>query len=123
MVVDGNTVMQAAGAITALGGAWAVIQKVSNSFKRRKALHRQEILKEAREEIESVAQKLEAKINKLENELEIQKESVSKDLEHFKDSYKAEIETIGRQISELRRDLAEQHSSLLTLLTKLVDSR
>jgi metal-responsive CopG/Arc/MetJ family transcriptional regulator len=123
MSIDPNTLLAITGVITAIGGGIATLQQVSRSFKKRREAYRRAIIDQAKEEMDLVKQLLEVKIAKIEVELENQKESVSKDLEHLKDSYSNEIQSLGEQIRSLRLDLQSQHSSLVSLLTRLVDNR
>jgi hypothetical protein len=124
MVIDISTVFEGAGgAITACGGLWAGYRHIRYSMQAKKDKYRQDIIDQAKEEMAKIKVGLENRIKVVEIELQTQKESVSKDLSHLKDSYTSEVKILGQRIEELRQDLVSQHSSLVALLTKLVDSK
>ncbi len=121
MIINSDTILAATAVLTTVGGAWATVRKSITSFNKRRAIYRQSILDQAKQEMNLVKQGLEAKIKEVEIELENQKEAVSKDIGHMKFTYNSEIKMLGQRIEELRQDLLSQHSSLVSLLTKLVD--
>lgn len=123
MTLDLNTILGYAGAITALGGAYHTIQRILANYKVKKEAYRQQILDEATDQLNAAVTTLENKIKQVEDELAWQKESVARDLTVMKDSYNAEIKVLGQKLEELRQDLISQHSQLVGLLTKLVDTR
>jgi hypothetical protein len=49
--------------------------------------------------------------------------SLSKDLDHVKESHNAELKNLGEKIEEVRSELRFQHTQILQLLTKMVDER
>jgi hypothetical protein len=123
-MIDPNTAVEAAiASVTACGGLWTGIRHISTRSKRKREELRQEILKEAKQEADKVKSQLEAKISALDNEFKIQKTSVSKDFETFKQIHNSEIKVLGEKIESLRQDIADQHQALVQLLTRLVDSR
>jgi predicted RNase H-like nuclease (RuvC/YqgF family) len=111
------------GAATAIGSTWAAIKHIQYNKKFKKEKERQEILSKASEEMAKIEVKLNVRINQLEIELEAQKLSVSTEFVHVKDTYNSEIRVLGQRIQELRQDLADQHSSMIQLLTRLVGSK
>lgn len=124
MTIDVTTALEAAGAaVTAIGGVYGLIRHVVASSRRKKEEYRDSILKRAKEEMSRIEAELEEKIKDLKAELEAQKESVSKDLSHLKEIYNAEIKTLGEKIDELRSSLQEHQTSMVALLTKLVNSK
>ena len=123
MTLDMNTILEYAGAITAIGGAYHTIQRILANYKRKKEEYRQQILNQAKNEVDKAVNNLEFKIKQVEDELAWQKESVARDLSVMKDAYNADIRVLGQKIEELRQDLITQHSQLVGLLTKLVDTR
>lgn len=124
MVLDIITLVEAsAGAVTALSGSYAAWRHVRYSIQGKKDRDRQEILNRANEELAKVEAKFEDKIRKIEIELQAQKLNVNRDLSHMKEIYNAEIKTLADKIDLLRSDLADQHSSMISLLTKLVGTR
>lgn len=124
MGIDLNTLIgTSAAAITALSILYAGYRQITHSFASKRALERESILKIAKEEMAKIEAELEEKIKRLEIELEAQKMNVSRDLDHLREIYNAEIKALGEKIDDLRSDLSDQHSSMVALLTKLVNSR
>lgn len=113
----------AGGTITAVGGAYSLIRHMFYAAKSKKEQYKQDILKEAKEELSKVELSLNERIKSLEIELDNHKDNISKDLEHMREVYNAEIKVLGSKIDDLRQDLQAQHSSMVALLTKLVNSR
>lgn len=112
----------AAGAVSAFGGIWAAYRHVVTSNKKKRKAEKDAILEQARSEMAKIEATLNEKIEDLETELQNQKESLSKDLSHLKEVYNAEIRVLADKIDDLRKDLSEQHSSMVALLTKLINN-
>jgi len=122
--IDLNSFLEAlAAAITALGGGYTLIRSLWSRHKANKGAYRQEILKEAKEEAEKFKSGLEAKIKDLEVEFKARQDDLEKDLINTKTIYNSEIKLLGQRIQELRQDIQVQHTSLVNLLTKLVNSK
>lgn len=123
-MLDPNTLIEAGIAtVTVIGGIWTTSWRLLVSYKRKKELYRLEILSQAKKEADQIKIDLEVKIKELETEFHIQRSNVSKDFEHFRQTYNNEIKTLGEKIENLREDLSQQHQSLVGLLTKLVNSK
>ena len=124
MVIDITMALEgAAGAVTAFGGLYAGFRHVVTGSKRKKEEYRQGIINQANEEMAKIKSGLEDKIKVLEVELASQRASVARDFSHLREVYNAEIKVLGEKIDNLRSDLQDQHSSMVNLLTKLVNSR
>ncbi len=124
MNIDFSTLLgSSAGAVTAMGGIWTAYRHVKFSLQAKKDRERQAILDKAKEELGRVEAKLELKIRSLQEEIEIHKQNMDKDLSHMREMYDGELKNLGNKIDELRRDLSDQHSSMVALLTRLVDAR
>lgn len=124
MSIDPNTALEfSAALVTATGGIYGVLHHFSQRAKRKKIAYRQEILDQAQLEMSRIESSLELKIRNLEVVFEAQKLSVSKDFSHFKETYHAEVKSLGEKIEALREDLSQQHQALVGLLTKLVDTK
>ncbi len=122
-MINPTTIESIGGAVTALSGIYATVRHFSLSFKIKKEQERKAILDKATEELTKVKTELEDKIKVLEIELQNQKQNMSRDISHMKEIYNTEIKTLANKIDELKKDLADQHSSMVALLTKLVNSR
>lgn len=122
MSMDLNTIIGiSAGAVTTLGAIYTFYRHIRNGIQVKKEQERRDILKIAKDEMEKIESELLEKIKKLEIELEAQKLNVSRDLEHLREIYNAEIRALGEKIEDLRKDLSDQHSAMVNLLTKLVN--
>jgi len=109
-----------AGALTAVGTVYGGIRRVVSLTEMKRERHRLEILAEAKKEAHAVKEALETKIQKLETEFEAHKATDLVEHEHIREVYNSEIKVLGTKISELRDQLNEQHSQLISLLTRLV---
>ena len=124
MTVDLSTAVGIlAGAVTAFGGLYTGARALMAASRRRKAEYRQGILDEAHIELSRVEVSMQEQVRVLTVELQNQKESISRDMDHMKEVYSSELKVLGEKIENLRQDLAAQHSGMVALLTKLVDSR
>jgi len=124
MVIDIPTFLEAsAGAITALSGGWAFYRHIRYGIADKKERYRAAIMTEAKLEMTKIESKMSVRINSLEVELSNHKDNIVRDMSHMKEVYNAEIKTLGEKIDSLRSDLQDQHSSMITLLTKLVNSK
>jgi polyhydroxyalkanoate synthesis regulator phasin len=122
-MIDYTTLLEIAGAVTTLGGAWITIRKITKDAQKAKKEHVAEILHAAKEADHEMRAELEIRIQKLESKLGNLEVSVEKDLSHLKEAYTSEIKNLGEKIEDLRNELRQQHAGLLDLLTKLVGKR
>ena len=123
-MLDVNIALEAgAGAITAIGGIYTFIRRWIHHSQEKRDKYRQDILHHARAEAEKVREELDEKIQKLEAEIEAQKQDIYKDIGYLKETHSAEIRNLTEKIDNLREDLKVQHVSILNLLTKLVDTK
>ena len=122
MIIDIGTACEGlGGAVTAVGGLYAIVKRLMANSKRKKEEHKEVILNIAKEEAERIVGLLEDKVKKLELEVEIQKNNISKDLTHLRETYDNELKSLGEKIELLRADVAQANSSIVGLLTKLVN--
>ncbi len=124
MTIDVSTAVGIlAGAVTAFGGLYTGVRALLAASRRRKAEYRQAILDEAQIEMDKIEASMQEQVRALAMELETQKSSVARDMDHMREIYNSELKVLGQKIDDLKQDLAAQHSSMVALLTKLVDSR
>lgn len=107
--------------ITAVGGAWLTLRKISKDTERQKKVQSAAILQSAKEADAANYVKLDNKIHDLSAELKVFKENSRKDLEHLKETHSGEIKFLGQKIEELRSEVRYQHGQLVSLLTKMID--
>ena len=116
-----TTIKIIGGIITAIGSLYTLIKRISIQAKRKEDLLKQAILSQANENIDKVRSELEEKIKSLEIELANQKESLLKDISWLKEAQVNEFRNLAEKISDVRDQLNEQHSYLVSLLARLVD--
>jgi hypothetical protein len=109
------------GLVVAVSGLVLTWQKIVKNAKRDREEHAARILQAAKEEDSLLKAKLEARIEKFGAELKNLEFNINKDISHVRESYNTELKNLGEKIENLRTELSNQHSSLLALLTKLVD--
>ncbi len=118
--------MQAYGALgIAMGVVTLVVtlQKVFKNFRKERDEYAAKILQVAKEEDSILKAKLEARIEKIDLSLKNLEFNVNKDITHLKETYSAEIKVLGEKIETLRDELRNQHSQMVTLISKLIDSK
>lgn len=129
--IEFSTILAIAGAITAVGGAWLTVRKISKDYEKQGELEAAKILQTAKEEASKVKallvsdralmlQSIEIKIENVQANLDTHKSSVAKDLSHIRETYNGEIRNLGIKIEDLRAELRNQHSQLVALLTKMI---
>lgn len=118
--------IQAYGALgIAMGVATLTVtlQKVFKNFRKERDEYAAKILQTAKEEDNLVKTKMEARFAEIETKVRTLEISVEKDISHLKETYSAEIKVLGEKIETLRDELRNQHSQMVTLLSKLIDSK
>ena len=123
-MIDPNIALEfTAGVITAVGGIYTAIKSWIKHSQAKKEVYKQDILKQVRGETDKIKEEFEDKLQKIEIELENQKQNIYKDIGYLKESHSIEIRNLTEKIEELREDLKIQHVGILNLLTKLVDNK
>ena len=124
MAYDLSTILaSSAAAITAFSSVWVGLRHIKYSIQSKRDKECQAILDRANEELDKVEAKLGEKIRLLQEELKTHKENLDKDMNHMREIYDGELKNLGNKIDELRKDLSDQHSSMVALLTRLVETR
>jgi len=109
------------GLLIAVSGLILTWQKIVKNAKKEREEHSAKILQVAKEDDAILKAKLEARIEKIDAQLKNLELNINKDIIYIKEAYNAELKNLGSKIESLREDLSSQHSSLLALLTKLVE--
>lgn len=120
-LINMSTLMGLSGAITVLGGAWLTLRKVSKDLQVSKERAEAKILQAAKEADATVKLELKNKISELEIKLDDLRSDVEKDMIHLKETYNGELRFLGQKIEELRKEVHDQHSQLVSLLMKMID--
>lgn len=123
MIISQELILSLAGIITAVGGAWLTIRKISKDLQKSQEENNNEILKLAKNDLLVKEQQLESKILSLEDKVENLEKGFQKDLEYLKESHNMEIKNLGEKIESLREEIQRQHAGVLNLLTKMLDQR
>ena len=95
------------------------LQKVFRNFRKERDEYSAKILQTAKEEDNLLKAKLEAKITALDSQLMTLEISVNKDMSHLRHTYESEIKNLGTKIEDLRSELKNQHSQLISLLSDI----
>lgn len=119
--MDIQGIIEFAATISAIGGAWLTILKIGEKGRKASLLLTTQIIKEAKENDESLKQKLESKIEAIRAELKNLEFSVNKDIVHIKETQADQLKMLGDRIDVLREELQINHGNLVNLLTKLID--
>lgn len=122
MEITWEAILAVAGAITVIGGSWLTIRKIQKDADASKKALSDEILKSAKEELLKKELELQGKLDKLNARVENLEESVDKDLQHLRETYNGEIRNLGQKIEDLRSELRNQHTQMVSLLTKMIDN-
>lgn len=123
MEIDFATVEMVGTAVTAVLGCIYTYQKISRNFEEKKREDKAEILQNAKEELSLLKIDLELKINTVSVALKAHQVFVEKDMSHMRETYNGELKNLGEKIEDLRSDLKDQHSQLVSLLTKMIDNK
>lgn len=116
-----TSILSLAGIVTAVGGAWLTIRKITDKIDRRKRAEAAVILQTAKEADSQLKAKIESRIHDLEVKIKVMDENHLKDMEHLKETYNGEIKFLGQKIESLREEVRNQHGQLVQLLSKLID--
>ncbi len=111
------------GVLIAGSGLILTWQKIVKNAKKSKEEEAARIIQRIKEEDQNLKNKLEARIEKLDAQIKNLELNVNKDLSFVKESYKAELKTLGEKIEILRSELSSQYGSLVSLLSKLIDKK
>jgi len=116
--------------IAAVAGAVVAIQKSFKNAREERESHSEEkdkqakkILKDAEEALELVKSQLDAKVEAVNVKVSALEVSTEKELAHLKELHNNEIRNLGEKIEQLRKQLNDQHTQLLSFLTRLVEKK
>ena len=109
----------------AMGGATLTVtlQKVFKNFRKEREEYSAKILQSAKEDDSRLRIRLEARLDKMETQIVTLETKINSDIDHLKEIYSAEIRVLGEKIETLRDELRNQHSQMVTLLSKLIDNK
>ena len=122
MELTQEMLLSLAGVVTAIGGAWLTVRKISKDAQAQKKEHAEDILKTAREELAAKELALNARLNAMDTRIDSLESSVDKDLQHLRETYNGEIRNLGQKIEDLRSELRNQHTQMVSLLTKMIEN-
>jgi chromosome segregation ATPase len=121
-MTDISALLPAAGVIITIGSAYLTIRKIQKDSEKSKKEQSAEILQSAKEEIALKEKDLQSRFNLLDTRIENLETSVEKDLQHLRETYNGEIRNLGTKIEELRSELRNQHTQMVSLLTKMIEN-
>lgn len=112
LILPTTTLTVALGCVLLICSIIATWQKIVKNTKRDRALHEAKMLQSSKEEARKIKLELEARLDKMDLQIS-----------HLKETYAAEVKVLGEKIDSLRSELHGQHSQMITLLSKLIDSK
>ena len=116
-----TTLSAIAGALTVFLTLYMKIRKITKENEKNKKEMLAGVLQDAKEMDDTLKAKLESRIEAMKAELKNLELNINKDIAFVKESYKSDIKVLGDKIEDLRKQLNEQHSQLLTVLTNLIN--
>jgi chaperonin cofactor prefoldin len=111
------------GLIVVISGLILTWQKIAKNAKKNREEDSAKFLQAAKEEDSLMKAKLEARIEKIDLQVKTLELSVTKDINHLKETYNTEIKNLGLKIEELRSELRSTHGQLVQLLTTLIENK
>jgi chromosome segregation ATPase len=121
-ITEFSTLLPTAGVLITLGSLYLTVRKIQKDGDKAKKEQAAEILQAAKEEIALKDKDLSAKLAALDTRIETLESSVEKDLQHLRETYNGEIRNLGQKIEDLRSELRNQHTQMVSLLTKMIDN-
>lgn len=115
--------LEITGLIGAVMAAWTLPWKISRDMRKEREAEAAKVLQAAKENDSKVRAEFEAKVNLLELEVQNLKHDVDKDLAHIKETYNGALANLGQKIEDLRDELRQHHTNLLSLLTKMAQDK
>lgn len=116
-----TTLSAIAGALTVFLTLYMKIRKIIKEHEKNKKEMLAGVLQDAKDMDDTLKAKLESRIEAMKAELKNLELNVNKDMVFLKESYKSDIKVLGDKIEDLRTQLNDQHSQLLTALTNLIN--
>lgn len=117
---NSSAIMSLVELASGIGGLWYLGLKIVREVRKAKKHEADRIIQECKELDLVVKNKLEAKIDMLESQINNLEFNMSKDLSNMKENYTLELSNLSERIQVLRSDLQSQHIQILELLTQLV---
>lgn len=129
MELTWEALLVVAGAVSAIGGSWLTVRKIQKDADASRKEHEAAILEKAKAEIEKamherrlIQKEFEGRLGELEQDLAAHRATVEKDFAHVRETYNGEIRNLGQKIEDLRSELRNQHTQMVSLLTKMIDN-
>lgn len=106
-----------------ISGAAYALYHIAHRMRKDREHENAKVLQEAKESISAVKADLDSDIEALKTEVQTLKDSTASDLAHVKEIHSSEIKNLAEKIENLRTQLNEHHSQLVTFLTRLVEKQ
>lgn len=124
-----EAILLVSGAVTAVGGSWLTVRKIQKDSEASKEKNQEEILAKSQAQIDKaigerklIQKEFEGRLSELEQDIAAHKAAVEKDFAHVRETYNGEIRNLGQKIEDLRSELRNQHTQMVTLLTKMIEN-
>lgn len=124
-----EAILVVAGAVTAIGGSWLTVRKIQKDAETSREKHESVILAKSQAQVDKamherklIQKEFEGRLSEIEQDMVAHKAAVEKDFAHVRETYNGEIRNLGQKIEDLRSELRNQHTQMVTLLTKMIDN-
>ncbi len=128
MEVTWEAILAVAGAISMIGGSWLTVRKIQKDAEYSREKHEGAILAKSQAQIDKavnerklVQKEFEGRLAEIEQDLVAHRASVEKDFAHVRETYNGELKNLATKIEDLRSELRNQHTQMVSLLTKMID--
>lgn len=129
MELTWEAILVVSGAVTAIGGSWLTVRKIHKDADETRKAHEGAILEKAQAQVDKamgerklIQKEFEGRLSEIEQDMVAHKAAVEKDFAHVRETYNGEIRNLGQKIEDLRSELRNQHTQMVTLLTKMIDN-
>lgn len=129
MELTWEAILLVAGAISAIGGSWLTVRKIQKDADASREKSEGAILAKSQAQVDKamaerklIQKEFEGRLSEIEQDLAAHKAAVEKDFAHVRETYNGEIRNLGQKIEDLRSELRNQHTQMVTLLTKMIDN-
>lgn len=124
-----EAILLVSGAVTAIGGSWLTVRKIQKDSEASREKHEGAILAKSQAQIDRaigerklIQKEFEGRLTELEQDIAAHKAAVNKDFAHVRETYNGELRNLATKIEDLRSELRNQHTQMISLLTKMIDN-
>lgn len=117
----GNLIIPVMGALAALAAAYHQINKLKKEFKKEMNKDTSATIELMKKTSENDLNFLKMRVEELDKDIKQLEKNMDKEMDHLKEVYSNELKGLSVKVDELRDEIRTSHSSLISLLTKMID--